>query len=356
MRAALDVPVLDQSPERDRIRMLADRFSRLARDGDCAEVLHGLRDLDQTRAAAADGTRLAGVAVAGVLRSMHHALEARDFAMARTHLECFEAMFADHPGDYASAALLARAQIDYGWALRGPGCSDEVAPDDWDGLLSHTARAQEVLAGFDPDAEGSALLAATRYLLIRGIADADRVVGGWYADWAALDPADADAPLTHAQHITPQWYGVADAAGDFFPAFDHAARAAADQTGAMAYAMHYCAATDHWPEALAGMDLDLLIEGLADYCARTGCQTRANRAASALWRMVQSPCLGGADRAAPLRAALGDVVQGYIGALYLDCWRDEAEAMAALGALFGADVAEGARIVPAEGGMHAVRG
>jgi hypothetical protein len=99
---------------------------------------------------------------------------------------------------------------------------------------------------------------------------------------------------------------------------------------------------------LPSLDLELFIEGLADYQAATGCQHRANVAANVLAEMVNA-----LDRTAPeanypltkTRTALSDVLWNRLHEVHLDCWTHGADGLAfALCEVFGPALKRGARI------------
>jgi hypothetical protein len=273
------------------------------------------------------------------------AVARHDMDAARIELRRFEAVFEMFPEDAAAAHLLAQAQIDAGTLARDLAARGQLSRDLWSESAALFDAAERLLDRFDPIEEMSPLLAATRYLLVRGIEDGAALCRDWFEDWCDLDPEDATAHATHAIHMLPGWFGS-------LTAFEKAARRAATMThgvtGKAAYAIFHLSAADTLGDMLPSLDLGLFIEGLADYQSATGCQHRANVAANVLAGLVQGYHRMGPDANYQLtkaRTALSDVLWNRLHEVHLDTWTHGADGLAfALCEIFGPALKRGARI------------
>jgi hypothetical protein len=220
-----------------------------------------------------------------------------------------------------------------------------LSRDLWEQSAARFATAEALVDRFDPIEEMSPLLAATRYLLVRGIEDGGSLCRDWFEDWCDLDPEDALAHATHAVHMLPGWYGS-------LSAFEKEARRAMaltrGVTGKAAYAAFHLAAAEALGSLLPSLDLELFIEALGDFQSATGCQHRANVSANVLTELVRSYRLAGAPANYQLtkaRTALSDVLWNRLHEVHLDRWQHGADGLAlALGEVFGPAIKRGARI------------
>jgi hypothetical protein len=341
----LDVPVMGQGPEATEWHCVRADHAAMAEAGEWADLLDALRFADQDRTMASGGRRVAPLISEGARAGLIRALERQDLAAATVELRGFKALLEMHPEDPAAAHLLAQAHIDIGFLKRDLASRDHLSRDLWEESTAHFDAAEHVLDEFDPIEQMSPLLAATRYLLVGGIEDGASLCRDWFEDWCDLDPEDALAHASHAVNMLPGWFGS-------LAAFEKAARRAATMThgatGKSAYAIFHLAAAEKLGQVLPSLDLELFIEGLADYQAATGCQHRANVAANVLAEMVNA-----LDRTAPeanypltkTRTALSDVLWNRLHEVHLDCWTHGADGLAfALCEVFGPALKRGARI------------
>jgi hypothetical protein len=282
---------------------------------------------------------------------MARQLALRDWPAALAELDLLAEVHAAHADDPMAAHLLAQAHLDYGWMRRsaepGPGIPREV----WQEFIAHTALAEAALGTFDPIEEDSPLLAATRYMLVRGIEDGDVQCRDWYEDWSDLDPADPEPHRLHAQHMLPQWFGS-------LQAFENEARSAAQRTryctGAAAYAVFQLTATEVLGDLPPGTDIALFVAGLGDHARAEPCQQRANAVAAALTELHH----GLGDKPSPHRhmvhAALDRHLRQCLREFRLSAWENgEAGIAYALSQVFGPELQRGEHLYQGEAGIVA---
>lgn len=347
----LDVSVMPRGPEVTEWDCIRSDHAAMADAGEWDDLLEALRFADQEHGTASGGRRVAGLISEGARSRLTGVLALGNLAEAEAELRRFEAVQTLHADDPAATCLLAQAMIDVGTAklAMGPAASDN-------GILREAAVAFETAEGllslFDPFEEMSPLLAATRYHLLPGLADADKLCRDWYQDWCDLDPEDAGAHAAHAAFLLAGG-GVSAAA------FEKAARRAMGLSGQItdhaAYAVFHLTAHRLLGSALPALDLPLLEQGLMDYQAATGCQHRANVAASLLADLVREFRQAGPEAVYPLtkaRAALSAMLWNRLRDLHLESWTGGAEGLAfALDDVFGPALQKGARIQRAGGGL-----
>jgi hypothetical protein len=350
----LDAKVLPQAPEVIEWQAIKEDHAGMAIAGQWDDLLESLRFADQTRTAAAGGKRVATLISRGARAVLTAAIARQDWQAADNELARFEAIFDERPDDYGAAHLLAQAHLDLAWAQRGAAPLGEVSQAMWQDGTSHLARAEAVLAVFDPIEEMSPLLAGTRYQLVRGIEDGKSLCRDWYEDWCDLDPGDVDVHAAHAQHLLPHWFGT-------LAGFDRAAtRAAAltwTQTGQAAYAVFYIAASEILGDFPPGMNLERFLNGLGDYYKATGCQYRVNIAAGVMVEMLDGFLTDSADWSFEIglvRAALSDLMWNHLHEVHLSAWdRGTSDLALALSEVFGQALQSGARIVVRGNGLAA---
>jgi hypothetical protein len=284
LSARLHVPVLDEAPECAIWRAIAAEHAASAAQDDWEPLLSALTAADQARTATAGGRRLAALISKGARAGLAEAIAAGSFAAAEVELVRLAVMAASYPDSYAAALILAQAHLDLGQARRSVAAGGQDSPIPWQGYLSHVAEAEHCLDPFDPIAENSPLLAATRYQLLRGLDEGARLFRDWYEDWSDLDPTCPEPHATHAVHLLPMWYGRLE---DFDTEARAAMRRTRDVSGASAYAVFQIAAAETLDGLPPGLDHGLFLSGLLDYFHATGCQYRANHAAAAMARLAQ---------------------------------------------------------------------
>jgi hypothetical protein len=341
----LHIALLPAAPEDAVCAALVASHAELAAQERWDDLLAALTRADQNRAAAPGGRRLAALISEGARAGLAQAIAHADFPAAEAGLDRLSAVSAAHPESYAAAQILAQAHLDLGWARRAAVTDHETGRSQWHGFLSHTAEAERILDPFDPIAESSPLLAATRYHLVRGLEDGERLFRDWYEDWSDLDPTCPEPHAAHAVHLLPNWYGT-------LAGFDDEARAAMGRTrdvaGASAYAVFYMSAIKALGSAPPGMDIELYLKGLLDYHHATGCQYRANVAAAAiarLGRVLTTELQPGAIRTRMAMEVLEDHMTEALREFHLSAWdRGEAGIHWALGEIFREPLARGDHI------------
>lgn len=343
--ARLDVPVMRRGPEETEWDCVRADHAAMADAGEWADLLDALRFADQDRTMASGGRRVAHLISEGIRTGLTQALAKADLAAAASELARFEAVMEMHPEDAGAAHLLAQALIDIGTLKRELATQGQLSRDLWTESAAHFAAAEDLLDQFDPIEELSPLLAATRYLLVRGIEDGAGLCRDWFEDWCDLDPEDALAHSTHAVHMLPAWFGS-------LTAFEKEARRAAAMTqgatGRAAYAIFHLSAADVLGNMLPSLDLELFLDALSDFQTATGCQYRANISANVLTEMLRTYRMAGPAanyQLTKVRTALSDVLWNHLHEIHLDSWDHGADGLAlALGEVFGPALIRGARI------------
>ncbi len=343
--ARLDVPVMRQGPEAIEWQCIRADHAAMAESGHWSDLLDALRFADQDRTMVSGGRRVAHLISEGARSGLIAALGRKDLVAAEVELTRFEAVFSMHPEDPAAVHLFAQALIDIASVKRDLATRGQLSRELWEESAAHFDAAEALLDLFDPIEQLSPLLAATRYLLVRGIEDGASLCRDWFEDWCDLDPEDALAHKTHAVYMLPGWFGS-------LPAFEKAARRAATMTDAVtgraAYAIFHLSAAETLGDLLPSVDLELFVGALADYQTATGCQHRANVAANVLTEMVRNFRLAGPSANYQLtktRTALSDVMWNRLHEIHLDKWDHGADSLAfALAEVFGPALKRGARI------------
>lgn len=345
--ARLDVPVMQQGPEAIEWQCIRADHAAMAEAGEWGDLLDALRFADGDRTMASGGQRVAPLMSEGIRSVLAAAIRRKDLAAVASELSRFKAVCEMYPDDYAAAHLLAQAQIDIGCLKREVATHGQLSRDLLTESAAHFEAAEVLLDRFDPIEEMSPLLAGTRYLLVRGIDEGATLCRDWFEDWCDLDPEDANVHASHAIHMLPDWFGS-------LALFEKEARRAVSitqhLTGKTAYAVFHLTARDRLGDMLPSLDLQLFLQGLVDYQNATGCQHRANIAASLLAEMVRDYKLAGPGAAYQLtkaRAALSDVLWNRLHEVHLENWAHGADSLAfALGEIFGPALKRGARIIP----------
>ncbi len=341
----LDVPVMQQGPEMTEWHCIRVDHAAMAERGEWPDLLESLRFADQDRTMASGGQRVAPLISEGIRSAFDAAVARRDLDDAAKELTRFEAVAELNPEDYVAAHLLAQVHIDMGIVKRTIASDGQLSRELLAESAAHFNAAEALLDTFDPIEEMSPLLAATRYLSVCGIEDGAALCRDWYEDWCDLDPEDATPHAAHAIHMLPDWFGS-------IAAFEKAARKASLMTeavtGEAAYAIFHMTARQHIGDMLPTLDLIRFLRGLVDYQAATGCQHRANIAASLLTELMRDYRLAGPTAAFQLtkvRAALSDVLWNRMHEVHMDRWAHGADSLAfALGEVFGPALKRGARI------------
>jgi hypothetical protein len=341
----LDAKVLLVAPALTEWHCIKADHAAMAEAGHWDDLLESLRFADQSRAVAAGGKRVSVLVSRGARAALAECIAARDWLAAETELARFEAVLADSPDHYAAGHLVAQAHLDLAWAKRGITQAGQMSRALWQDSGAHIARAEAVLAQFDPIEQMSPLLAGTQYQLVRGIGDGKSLCRDWFEDWCDLDPSDSDVHATHAQHMLPNWFGTLE---NFDHEAAHAAALTAGETGQAAYAVFYMAASEVLGSFPPGMDLARFLTGLKDFQAVTGCQYRANLVAGVMVDLMHGFAAQGAERSYDrvlTRAALSDLLWNRLTEFHLSAWEGGKDGLAfALTEIFGPALLHGARI------------
>jgi hypothetical protein len=341
----LDVPVMMRGPEATEWDCARADHAAMADAGDWDDLLDALRFADEDRTMASGGRRVMHLISEGARSGLSAALARRDLSAASAELRRFEAVFELHPDNHAAAHLLAQALIDIGTTEREMAAEGQLSHELWAQSSAHFQAAEALLDQFDPIEMMSPLLAATRYLLVRGIEDGASLSRDWFEDWCDLDPEDEMAHATHAVLMMPGCFG---SLGGFEKAARRAATMTHAATGKAAYAIFHLSATEALGDAMPSLDIELFIEALADYQAATGCQHRANVAANILTELVHGYRLLAPSANYQLtkaRGALSDVLLNRLHEVHLESWTHRADGLAyALCEIFGPALQRGGRI------------
>ncbi len=351
------VPLHRKSPQMVAWAQVVAVHKTMADTGNWADLLAALRAADQSRVAMEGGKRVFELVSDGARATLAGAIARKDFTAARAELARITTVVAAYPADYAAAHLLAQAHLDLGWALRGSGRASgqdwDLTCAGWDAYLDHVATAEAVLDPFDPLEHLSPLLAGSRYQLVRGLEDGAALCRDWYEDWVDLDPTNWTAHATHAPHLLPNWFGAPQG-------FDAEARAAMERTrgdmGAAGYAMAYMAVADALGDMPRDLDLDLLVQGLQDFAAQTGCQYRINIVAGTLAELAHALDLegeGATARFAVVQKALHGMITGALREFHLTAWDNGDDCIRwAMAQVFGAALTPSTRVVVGEAGLR----
>lgn len=181
-------------------------------------------------------------------------------------IEALEVVLAERPECPMTAAIVAHAHMDIGWAWRGAAWDTKVPQRNHDAFDAHFDRAAEILHPYDARTIDSPLLAGAHCARTAGQgSDTDRVVAA-YDHWITLDPQNARALRALGGHLLPRWNGSYDRLES------EARRMAAQSTdiwgaGAYTWVMFDAIATD--TAACAQVDLDLFVTGLRDILRHT---------------------------------------------------------------------------------------
>ncbi len=345
LSARLHVPVLAEAPEAAVWRDLTAAHAAQAACGDWTALLGALVAADQSRAAAPGGRRLAVLVSEGARAALAQAIAAHDIAGAEAELARLEDMAAAQGEGYGAALIVAQAHLDLGLARRSVAAEGGPGHVPWQGYLSHVAMAEAALDPFDPIAENSPLLAATRYQLLRGLEDGERLCRDWYEDWSDLDPTCPEPHAAHGPHLLPMWYGALE---DFDAEARAAARRTGDVAGGAAYAVMNMAAAEVLGEVPPGADHGLYLSGLLDYFHATGCQYRANIAAGAMAALGRALAeeAPGSLRQRMVMEVLADHLTDNLRAFHLPAWKGGTDLIHwTLGEIFGQALARGDQIV-----------
>lgn len=342
----LDAPILPQGAETVEWQCIRDDHAAMADAGEWPDLLEVLCFADLDRTTVSGGQRVAALISQGARAKLTAAIDRGDLDLAGAEVARFDAVVASHPDNHAAVHLAAQSHADLGLARLALAYDSPYSRDLLPLCDAHFDRVETLLAGFDPIEQMSPLLAATRYQLAGGIEDGPGLCEDWFEDWCDLDPEDAAVHAAHARYMLPQMFG---SEASFEAAARRAVEMTVQDTGRAAYAIFHMTARDRLGAMMPGLDLLLFLQGLTDYQTATGCQHRANIAASLLADMAAGFRQAGPDAAyqlAKTRAALADVLWNRLHEVHVDLWPHGADSLAfALSEVFGPALSRGARIV-----------
>ncbi|MEX3315835.1 hypothetical protein [Sulfitobacter sp. PS-8MA] len=387
----LDIPLLRRRPRPDELVRIAcpdptreelhrDRHQHraqwLVRQERWEEMAEALQAADQSRDMTPGAMPVAELmafgARADVILAAEHALfdgkPARD-APLMAGIEALEHVLEEHAGNAMIACVVAQTHIDIAWAWRGTQGEGEMPPRNREAFAAHFDRAQEILAPYDQDTTGSALLAATRCALLGGTGADARAVADRYARLIDLNPANPRPMRAMGHHLLPRWHGS-------YAQLELEARRTAARTeatwGAGGYTWVQFDAISCDAQACANLDVPFFIEGLRDILARRPDPHTANLlaayCASAIGQVPRS------DAASEVRAEIADcarwIVRDHMTELHPMLWAHaargfdnnlrvrspsrfaaagRADAMRIITGLFQREIEAGKRVVFTEG-------
>ena len=359
---------------RDRHQHRAQWLVRQERWEEMAAALH---DADQSREMTPGAMPVAELMAFGarvdVILAAEHALfdgkPARDAPMM-DGIEALEHVLEEHAGNAMIACVVAQTHIDIGWAWRGTGTEGEVPNRNRSAFAAHFDRAREILAPYEQDTTGSALLAATRCALLGGTGAEPRAVADRYERLIDLNPANPRPMRAMGHHLLPRWHGS-------YAQLELEARRTAARTeetwGAGGYTWVQFDAISCDARACANLDVPFFIEGLRDILARRPDPHTANLlaayCASAIGQATPSE-----DAAGAVRAEIADcarwIVRDHMTELHPMLWAHAArgfdnnlrvrsarrfaasgrdEAMRIITGLFQGEIEAGKRVIFTEG-------
>ncbi|NUH66197.1 hypothetical protein HTT03_12960 [Sulfitobacter sp. S0837] len=283
----LDMPLLRRRPRpNDLVRIACPDPTRedlsrdhhqhraqwLVRQERWEEMADALHEADQSREMTPGAMPVAELmafgARADVILAAEHALfdgkPAQD-APLMAGIEALEEVLEEHEGNAMIACVVAQTHLDIGWAWRGMGTHDTVPTRNRAAFAAHFDRAQDILAPYETDTTGSALLAATRCALLGGTQANARAVADRYAQLIDLNPANPRPMRAMGHHLLPRWHGSYAQLG--LEARRTAARTE-ETWGAGGYTWVQFDAITCDAQACANLDVPFFIEGLRDILAR----------------------------------------------------------------------------------------
>ncbi|SMO42312.1 hypothetical protein SAMN06265173_102142 [Thalassovita litoralis] len=281
LQRALDIPVLNTSPEQSRREYVVARGQFLARQDMWEELGSELRHHDQNRSRTTADMPLADLLsygaradVAGPLSTQIRAgrIDPADVENlpALTHLEH---ALDDTPDDYGVALVVLHALLDVAWAFHG--IEPTAQPDRPRARAFHACMtsAADILDRFDPFEENSPALAAARCALLPGQSNPQSRVVDDYEDLIELDPQNPGHMRDFGHYMLPRWFGS-------YQQLEVQARRMAALTrdiwGAGGYTWTYLDALRLDGGVLELLEAELFIEGMQNILHRRPDQHTAN--------------------------------------------------------------------------------
>ena len=349
LRAALHAPILEAATTTSDHRALAHELAALVASGRFDELSARLRKADTGRWLMADRTPEALAGLRAIVQPVRDALRAGSLPRGLAELDRLSLVLQHRAADPIAAAILAQAHIDIASFLSAKARTGEAE--------YHARRAADLLAGHDPAALDSPLIAGLRFDLVFLTPDGARKYRSWYHDWTALQPRDWRAHRALGACLAPTGFGGTfdqiDRAGQ------DACRRLGDRAGAAPYVFFMLAANDAYPGiATDMMDLDLFLQGIEDLCRISASQATYNAAAFALWTMSRDYRARGPEyhlRKDALRRAMAEILRTRLREFHLAEWNgSRAEIYCAVAATFADDIHAGARLAPGLAGIEPV--
>lgn len=365
----LNIPVSKTTSKHDEQIALQAKGQFLARQEDWGILASLITDADQSRAKTANGVPVAELLAYGaradvVLAAEHALFDGRPATGAQllAGLEALERVLADHPDSYPVALIVARAHMDVGLAWRGNGWLSVLSSHNKDAFVTHFARALGILDKFEQTEQTTPSLKAARCMLLAEGPMSRGRVADQFEMLVDLDPANASYMRTMGTHLLQQHRGASSS-------LELEARRTAARTeaiwGAGAYTWVCLDAILIDDNACAQIETSFFIEGMRDILARSSDQHTANLLAAYCSVSVREGC--GSDDAADLvRHQLMDcaswIISDHLTEIHPLVWaqatgrfdtsartqsiqkladRGRRDALDAISALFGDDIAQG---------------
>ena len=360
LRAAIEVDLLPVTATERKLDRVLETVQFNATDGDWHAVARILKELEAARLGLDGLFRPYEPAVLAARCTAALAAEDHDSSPLLMELpysddllEELELFFAEDPGNHVLAALVARTNLDAGWAkercLTGrPARNAKQA---------HLDRVADILQRFDPLEHMSPILAEVQYFAALSAPDPASALAAAYEDWNDLDPASLSPHTTHAIHLLPGFGGSAQR-------LDSAARAAAERTedvfGGGAYAAFYLSALPRDARLIATLDANMLVDGLIDLIAYDGGDPETINQFTAFLHANGRPRRRGIGRgedaaAAAKRLVLWTAAREFaagMAGIAEGVWGGAELARTALEQLYAPEIAAGQRLRLARDGLH----
>jgi len=314
------LPVERADPDSREYAAVGDLVAALVAEEEWAEIAVRIAGWERLLETTPGGIRYHQIAVETCLAALQGALDAMprqdlgELEPAERELSHFLDRHRSAHGAPVPALLAARAHLAIAESCHAEYWPEVQAKPAWRRRARHVAAAQAILAGFDPVAHMSPLLAEAHYLATRGLPGGEDRLESAFDDWIDLDPANPEA---YALHVP--W--LAEALGDDWAALaaeaERAVRRAEATHGTAGYAL-FCRplfAAD--PGARAHMDTERFAQALFDMAAFSGNQSEVNWAAAELAEEIAESAPG---RVAPLTETLMLLMRQHLRVIYPRLW------------------------------------
>lgn len=292
MQEYVNLPLVTDTDEELERSWYFLRGQKLVRQENWETLSDEIKKADAIHANTIGGIPIAELLTRGarmdVVRPIEMSLKLNQQLPTTAGLADYHGVLNDHLGDYGVALIVAYAHIDAGWAWHDYAPT-ENAETHLNTFRRHFRLANQILAGYDPLAEGSAALAAAQCAALAGRSDAQSVVVNCYQDLIDLDPTSPQHLRQFGQHLLPSWFGS-------YQKLEDSARGQIEYTsdiwGSGAYAWMYFDALANDAGAFEHLDVDLFLGGILDIFERQTDQHTANLWSAYLSLTMAEPALG----------------------------------------------------------------